>query len=471
MLVVAAGCGGSPSTECDGCQTMPSDNTNSAAPDMAEQPDPCPNGLVLCDGHCVDTSSDPNNCGACDMSAPYCTDGKPSCGPVGTPVPISGGWLCMDLTRDPYNCGAVGHDCRTEAPVGMLFDCSGGKCGGEFTVAPSPTPTATTNCIAECAKHGLNCDDHWFFDSGAWGGTAFNDYSFSVDWCSATIRAYYDNARCGCIKGDPCGDFMCASQAKTWCADETTVRSSPAMGTCTLGACSFPTTDVHCPHGCTDLGSGLTCNPDPCGLVACNSPPASSCVNATTLRSYASSGTCAGGTCSYTSTDKACTSPPSLCYQSAGSCANGQCSYPFADGVSCFTGGVCKSGQCLCTPSCGGKACGDDGCGGICGFCDVGQLCSSGNCVTDPNYCDPVANSGCATPNECILLPTEKTLCALAGSGTSGSTCSATVTCAGGYSCFGGICHHICHLGSNDDCFPGQVCSAVSGWATHGFCK
>ncbi len=51
------------------------------------------------------------------------------------------------------------------------------------------------------------------------------------------------------------------------------------------------------------------------------------------------------------------------------------------------TFGTCNSsGQCECTPQCGGKTCGPDGCGGVCGTCSNGQSCSTANqCITtDP---------------------------------------------------------------------------------------
>ena len=35
----------------------------------------------------------------------------------------------------------------------------------------------------------------------------------------------------------------------------------------------------------------------------------------------------------------------------------------------------------VCTPNCVGKQCGDDGCGGSCGNCLIGQVCQSGSCV------------------------------------------------------------------------------------------
>jgi hypothetical protein len=33
-----------------------------------------------------------------------------------------------------------------------------------------------------------------------------------------------------------------------------------------------------------------------------------------------------------------------------------------------------------CAPSCGGKVCGDDGCGGVCGTCGVAESCDGGRC-------------------------------------------------------------------------------------------
>ncbi|MBU1974496.1 MAG: hypothetical protein KKH52_03820 [Nanoarchaeota archaeon] len=37
----------------------------------------------------------------------------------------------------------------------------------------------------------------------------------------------------------------------------------------------------------------------------------------------------------------------------------------------------------VCTPSCTGKVCGDDGCGGSCGTCPADYTCSAGACVAE----------------------------------------------------------------------------------------
>ncbi len=56
--------------------------------------------------------------------------------------------------------------------------------------------------------------------------------------------------------------------------------------------------------------------------------------------------------------------------------------------------------SCGCTPSCGGKSCGDDGCGSVCGTCDEGQACTDGQCVAIPTDGNPdpidVSASGCS---------------------------------------------------------------------------
>jgi hypothetical protein len=54
----------------------------------------------------------------------------------------------------------------------------------------------------------------------------------------------------------------------------------------------------------------------------------------------------------------------------------------------------------ICTPSCSGKQCGDDGCGGTCGLCILPATCSSaGKCTTPttPTGCGSIPYEGCCS--------------------------------------------------------------------------
>lgn len=61
-----------------------------------------------------------------------------------------------------------------------------------------------------------------------------------------------------------------------------------------------------------------------------------------------------------------------------------------------------------CTPTCAGKVCGDDGCGGSCGTCGSGELCAQGQCVigqgtcqTGQDICDDFDHI-CDIGNDCV---------------------------------------------------------------------
>src|SRR5215217_5598512 len=53
-----------------------------------------------------------------------------------------------------------------------------------------------------------------------------------------------------------------------------------------------------------------------------------------------------------------------------------------------------------CTPRCGRKQCGSDGCGGSCGTCSTGQFCASGTCCT-PEPVDVTCTVDCGHGGAC----------------------------------------------------------------------
>jgi len=117
----------------------------------------------------------------------------------------------------------------------------------------------------------------------------------------------------------------------------------------------------------------------------------------------------------------------------------------------------------VCVPTCQGKECGDDGCGGTCGDCPAGQECTS--CWHD--------NEGPVVPTCC---PTCETLCAGFECGEAENDCASFCSdydvtcdcgdCASGQACTEGVCvaqDRLCGeyrvlCGDGFVCYDGQCC-------------
>jgi len=91
-----------------------------------------------------------------------------------------------------------------------------------------------------------------------------------------------------------------------------------------------------------------------------------------------------------------------------------------------------------CAPNCGGKNCGSDGCGGVCGECSAGVLCVNGVCQCEPDC----AGKECG-PDGC--------------NGQCGQ-------CAGNAACVNGTCHCV------PDC-DGKQCGPDGCGAECGICE
>jgi hypothetical protein len=196
---------------------------------------------------------------------------------------------------------------------------------------------------------------------------------------------------------------------------------------------------------CVPICNGKTCGSDGCGGT-CGACVATQTCSAAGKCEAACVPQCAGKSCGSNG-----------CGGTCGACAAGQ---------SCDGGGQCKA---ACIPQCAGKTCGSDGCGGSCGACGGRATCNAGRCQL-AGACDPVSDSGCAAPNQCITLANESTQCALMGAGTRGSACADSAGCAGGYACFAGRCRKVCDRASGDGCRGGENCAAVVNWRNLGTC-
>lgn len=127
------------------------------------------------------------------------------------------------------------------------------------------------------------------------------------------------------------------------------------------------------------------------------------------------------------------------------SCAGKECGDDGCGGScgTCPPGLGCVAGICQCVPQCQGKSCGPDGCGGSCGECLFGQVCYHGNCKCLPS-CEQLecGQDGCGN------------LCGL---------------CADGLECVDGVCTCVPDCAGKDcgddgcggscgTCSQGKVC-------------
>ena len=116
------------------------------------------------------------------------------------------------------------------------------------------------------------------------------------------------------------------------------------------------------------------------------------------------------------------------------------------EGYFCDDNGMCKHDVCI--PDCDGKACGDDGCGNDCGTCDeCGSACADGQCV---QVCLPdctgkeCGDDGCGCGNTCGDCP-------------AGHLCEAG-QCACTPDCEGKECGNDGCAGTCGECPPPSVC-------------
>ena len=331
----------------------------------------CGSGRALCNGMCVDVSSDPANCGACGMTCgvgSVCAAGvcATSCGPR---VLCNG--ACVDLTTDPTNCGQCGNLCAG----GTV--CTAGRCG-----CLGGAPLCNGVC-ADTMNDPANC--------GACGRACA-----AGQGCNAGV--------CGIVCGPP--RVVCTSGVTQTCADLRTDNGNCgtcgnlcAGGTaCTNGACACPAGNGLCNGRCIDLSNdptncgtcgnvcaaGVRCTAGACG---CNAPFGTCNGRCVDLRNDAANcGTCGnlctGGT--------VCNAGSCSCPSGQAFC-NGRCVSVQSDiancgacGRACASGQLCTAGVCGCVATCNG-ACTDtrtdaNNCGACGNVCPAGASCGAGSC-------------------------------------------------------------------------------------------
>lgn len=263
--------------------------------------------LACCGGSCVDTSSDPRNCGSCGNRCegtctggacdPVCGgNGQPCCSgerdcarglecdggtcrPVGDdcgaprtacagPEDCCEGLSCRASPADPICCVESGGECTTSSDCCGWMLCEGGTCAcrsGSETCVTNADCCAGLACVAgrcsteedPCAEHS---DCHACVDASGCG------------WCDATDTCYAGTLM-GPSGGVECGDwdwFSLACDNTDVCSTSTDCASCVARATCgwclsseecMTGEAGGPT-DGSCE---TWQWTSRDCGSDPCG--------------------------------------------------------------------------------------------------------------------------------------------------------------------------------------------------------------
>jgi hypothetical protein len=269
-------------------------------------------------------------------------------------------------------------DANTLVVPSPAGSCAGGTCRYAESYVTCPFGCDQNACINDpCAGKTCNQPPATFCLSATTRRTFQTAGTCSGGSClyAPTDETCTFGCQGGACANDPCQGKVCNTPPAAACLTPHTLRTFAAVGTCSGGSCLYAPMDMTCAFGCE---SGA-CKNDPCAGVACNTPPATSCLDPTTLRTFAAPGSCAGGACTYLPRDSTC---PFGC--AGGACANDPC-----QGVTCnqppaaacvapntlrslSPSGMCNGGACSYTPAdtscqfgCSGGRCLDDPCAGV----------------------------------------------------------------------------------------------------------
>lgn len=308
------------------------------------------------------------------------------------------------------DCAATGRFCRLGACVEV------DPCGGVDCSAAPPSACVDGLRLATYAAPGT-CS----------GGEC--NWSYVARDCSESGLVCRAGA---CVEGDVCGEIVCDLPPGPRCEGRVAVSSS-MPGSCVDERCSYAETRTDCSETGSFCSAGRCVASDPCVGVTCDSPPAARCQGNTVL-TFAASGTCSDGACTYTPTLRDCAAEGAFC--SAGACvptdpcAALSCDTPPAPAcngpgfvVTYSLPGTCTFGECAYAQSFA--------------VCGPGLMCEGGACVTDP-----CAGVVCDSPPPDVCVG--DTLVYSTGGSCASGTCAyetATYDCSNvGLVCEGGAC-------------------------------
>jgi len=289
-----------------------------------------------CESLCGDGECDGETCDSCPEDC-ACPDGE-SC---------YLGECCLP------SCEGV--ECGDDGCGGNCGECGEGVCSqGVCMTGPGCVTNDFPGC-GGCPCEQCVCDMDPFCCQTAWD-------SLCVGEC------VNDCGGCGEQCDPPCDPgFLCQDGECIECVADCTGKSCGPDGC--GGECGL------CPEG-------TVCMDNQCLTAGCEPLPAPGC------------GGCACEACVCAMDPFCCESQwdsicAGECLEECGGCPPVElCDPPCDDGFDCI------AGECIeCIPDCAGLACGDDGCGGVCGMCPEGTGCVGGACLVAG--CEPLEGPGC----------------------------------------------------------------------------
>ena len=390
--------------------------------------DTCKATETCCEGVCVDTRFDTNNCRTCGHGCPGTICDASSCTNTCTQPFIDCNQNVVDGCEvnpalDPQNCGNCGIEC------GFGLECVEGYC-----VCPAGTADCNgekgDGCEKDTSSDKMNCGgcgkacstNESCNDGSCHCAVGFLDCNGqAIDGCEAPITA---NDSCGscqldcgthgaCVAAEQCG----CQPGYLDCDDQVPGCETPTSDPLHCGSCNvqcpanLPACDgSSCSDGCNGLTAcGASCvntkiDPENCG--GCGKPvgPNQTCVASkpTCIANYADCDVNAPGCETNTQTDSL----------HCGTCPN-----------ACKAGADCQAGACGCSPTT------PNDCGATCQQCCNDTQCSDGNSCT----AETCNNGACESALECA----SGGLCC---SGTGCFECCSDGDCTGNKVCTGNQC-------------------------------
>ncbi|MDP3275485.1 MAG: MXAN_6577-like cysteine-rich protein [Deltaproteobacteria bacterium] len=402
----------------------------------------CGASELLCGSRCINTQSDPRNCGSCDNACPgtsVCTDGR--CVPTCPSSQRACGNECVTLASDARHCGACGSAC----PSGQL--CSRGACslvcdprltvcGGANADAGADAAAGPTLCVdlQTDANHCGACNTACAAGQNCVSGACVTPCALGQMMCGGACVSVASNpmhcGRCGaaCAAGQDCVAGMCRSGCPTGqlscmsgCAD---AQNDPAncgacQRACTAGqVCQAGVCAVRC-SASTLLCSGRCVNsqtdPRNCGTCGTTCAANQLCTAGRCVTECAMGNVACGALCVDTSAD------PRNCGACGNTCATGS----FCSGGTCMRS--CTMGATMCGAACADLSSDNANCGACGTACGAGRSCVMGMCATLA-----MVDGGCSPPSlqcgaTCTDVRSDNNHC-----GRCGNACSADRLCLNG---------------------------------------